>query len=245
MSTKKITVGGIAIDVVRKDIKNLHLGVYPPNGRVRIAAPMRFKDDAIRVFATSKIPWIKKQKAGFSGQERQTKREYVSGETHYFHGRRYILKVIYEDAPPRVKLQKQTHIVLFVRPKSSLAKREEVLTEWYRAELKKDIPDLINKWESKLGVEVSFWGIKKMNTRWGTCARKSRRIWVNLELAKKPKHCLEFIILHEMVHLLERSHNDRFIKPRDPWWAGRDSNPRSQRHLVYSQTRLTTSVPTH
>ncbi len=214
-------IGGIPISVLRKDIKNLHLGVYPPHGRVRIAAPMRFTDEAIRVFAVSKIPWIKNQKVNFKGQERQTKREYVSGESHYFMGRKYILKVIYVDAPPKIELSKKTYIKLFVRPKSSHKKRREIVTEWYRKELKKEIPPLIEKWEKKIGVKVADWGVKKMSTRWGTCNLKAKRIWLNLELVKKTKRCLDFI-----VHILERSHNDHFKALMDKhmpkWKACRD-----------------------
>jgi predicted metal-dependent hydrolase len=205
----QIKVGNISIDVVRKDIKNLHLGVYPPNGRVRIATPLKIDDEAVRLFAISKIAWIKKQKIKFETQERQSERRFVSGESHYYRGRRYLLNVIYHKAAPRVEIRK-TSIDLYVREGSASEQREKVLTEWYRRQLKMQIPALIDKWQKMMGVEVSDWGIKRMKTKWGTCTIAASRIWLNLELAKKPQHCIEYIIVHEMVHLLERNHNDRF-----------------------------------
>lgn len=216
----QIKVGSISIDVVRKDIKNLHLGVYPPNGRVRIAAPLKIDDEAVRLFAISRIPWIKKQKLKFETQERQSQRLFVSGESYYYKGRRYLLNVIYHNAAPRVEIHK-TRIDIYAREGSTNEQREKVLTEWYRKRLKEQIPALIDKWQKKIDVEVKEWGIKHMKTKWGTCTIAQRRIWLNLELAKKPQHCLEYIIVHEMVHLLERNHNDRFIACMDkfmPQW---------------------------
>lgn len=217
----QITVGNIAIDVVRKDIKNLHLGVYPPSGRVRIATPLKINDEAVRLFAISKMAWIKKQQLKFETQERQSKRRFVSGESHYYKGRRYLLNVIYHNAAPKVEIRNKTHIDLYVRVGSTCEKRERVLTKWYRKQLKDQIPALIDKWQQIIGVEVDDWGVKKMKTKWGTCTPASRRIWLNLELAKKPEHCLEYIIVHEMVHLIERNHGDRFVACMDkfvPQW---------------------------
>ncbi|MDD5473649.1 MAG: SprT family zinc-dependent metalloprotease [Candidatus Methanoperedens sp.] len=216
----QITVGNISIDVVRKDIKNLHLGVYPPSGRVRIATPLKIDDEAVRLFAISKMAWIKKQKIKFETQERQSERRFVSGESHYYRGRRYLLNVIYHKTAPRVEIRK-TSIDLYVREGSAREQREKVLTEWYRRQLKEQIPELIDKWQKMMGIEVSDWGIKRMKTKWGTCTNAARRIWLNLELAKKPQHCLEYIIVHEMVHLLERNHNDSFAAYMDkfmPQW---------------------------
>lgn len=216
----QIRVGSISIDVVRKDIKNLHLGVYPPSGRVRIATPLKIDDEAVRLFAISKMAWIKKQQLKFETQERQSERRFVSGESHYYKGRRYLLNVIYHKAAPRVEIRK-TSIYLYVREGSASKPREKVLTEWYRRQLKEQIPALIDKWQKMIGVEVSDWGIKRMKTKWGTCTNAARRIWLNLELAKKPQHCIEYIIVHEMVHLLERNHNDRFAAYMDtfmPQW---------------------------
>ena len=210
MNTSKIEVGNLIIDVVRKNIKNLHLAVYPPTGRVRIAAPLTVNDDAIRLFIVSKISWIKKHQSKFNGQDRESEREFISGESHYYQGQRYLLNVIYHDAKPRVELRNKTYLDLYVRLGSNQLQRQKILTEWYRSKLKEQIPDLINKWKYIVGVEVDDWCIKKMKTRWGSCNRKNKRIWLNLELAKKPLHCLEYIIVHELTHLLERHHNDRF-----------------------------------
>ena len=214
MSTEihQITVNNLVVDIVRKDIKNLHLAVYPPDGRVRVAAPLRVDDEAVRLAVISRLAWIKRQQARLEGQERQSAREVVSGESHYYQGNRYLLNVIYHDSPPKVVLRNNSTIDLFVRTGSDTAKRERVLLEWYRQQLKEAIPPLIAKWEAKFGVEISDWRVKKMKTKWGTCNIEQRRIWLNLELAKKPFRCLEYIIVHEMIHLLERNHTDRFIE---------------------------------
>ena len=217
----RITVGNLSIDVVRKDIKNLHLGVYPPNGRVRIATPLKLDDDAVSLFAITKMVWIRKQQLKFETQERQSERKFVSGESHYYKGRRYILNVIYCNATPKVEIRNKTHIDLYVRVGSTTEQREKVLTTWYRKQLKDQVPALIDKWQKIIGVEVDDWGIKKMKTKWGTCTLASRRIWLNLELAKKSEKSLEYIIVHEMIHLLERNHSDRFIAYQDkfmPHW---------------------------
>lgn len=207
----KITVSNITIDVIRKDIKNIHLAVYPPTGRVRIAAPLSVNDDAIRLFAISKLGWIKRHQREFDAQERISPREYKQRESHYFQGRRYLMKIIEKDEPPKVILRTRTYIELHVRPNTSFEKRQEVITEWYRAELKKLIPGIIEKWEKSLNVTIDEWQVKQMKTNWGTCNIEKKRILINLELAKKPLHCLEYVILHEMVHLLERHHNERFL----------------------------------
>jgi hypothetical protein len=211
----QINVGDFVVDVVRKDIKNLHLAVYPPNGRIRIATPLKIDDEAVRLFVISKIPWIKKHQVNLRSQERQSAREYVSGESHYFNGKRYLLNVIYQDATPKVEIRNKTYIDLYVREGYSQDQCRKVMAEWYRSELKKHIPDLISKWQKIVKVHVDECGIKQMRTKWGTCNIPSKRIWLNLELAKKPLHCLEFIVLHEMVHLLERHHNEKFIKYMD------------------------------
>lgn len=217
----QITVGELVIDVERKQIKNLHLGVYPPNGRVRIAAPLNINDEAVLLFAISKLSWIKKQQRLFASQSRQSEREYVSGESHYVWGERYLLNVIYQKGNPKVVMRNKTHIDLYVRDGSDFLIRQRVMTEWYRRQIKAVIPDLIRKWEPVIGVKVEDWGVKQMKTLWGTCKIEDARIWLNLELAKKPQRCLEYIVVHEMVHLLERHHNDRFIGFMDqflPMW---------------------------
>ena len=214
-------MSGLAVQIVRKDIKNLHLGVYPPNGRVRVAAPLAVSDDAIRLAVIGKLGWIKTQRAKFAAQPRQSEREMVTGESHYFLGRRYRLRVIGQNGPAKMVLRGNSSIDLHIREGSRAEEREQVLRRWYRAQLKALIPPLLDKWQPVVGVRVAEWGVKKMKTKWGSCTSNSRRIWLNLELAKKPVQCLEYIIVHELVHLIERHHNDRFIALMDrhlPKW---------------------------
>ncbi len=200
----------LIIDVVKKDIKNLHLSVHPPDGRVRIASPLKVSDESIRLFAISKLNWIKKKQAKFQAQSRQSPREYLSGESHYFKGDRYLLNVIYHPAPPKVVIRNKTYLDLYVRCGSIQEQREYVLINWYRQQLKAELPSLIAKWEKIIGVTINDWGVKKMKTKWGTCNIQAKRIWLNLELIKKPQHCLEYVIVHELVHLLERNHGELF-----------------------------------
>lgn len=206
----QITVSGIAVNIVRKPIKNLHLGVYPPNGRVRVAAPLAVSDAAVRLAVIGKLGWIKRQRARFEGQPRQSKREMVNGESHHFLGQRYRLRIIEQNAANRVVLRNTTSMHLHVRPETSAEQRERVLHQWYREQLKELIPPLIQKWQKIMGVRVAECGIKRMKTKWGSCNIEARRIWLNLELAKKPVQCLEYIVVHEMVHLVGRHHNERF-----------------------------------
>jgi predicted metal-dependent hydrolase len=209
------------VEVVRKDIKNLHLGVYPPNGRVRVAVPLRLDDEAVRLAVISRLGWIRRQQDGFDQQERQSEREMITGESHYFQGRRYRLDVVEHEGPASISLANSITMKLRVRPGTDRDKREAVLYRWYRHRLREQIPQLIVKWEPRVGVTVAEWGIKKMKTHWGTCNGKARRIWLNLELAKKTASCLEYILVHEMVHFLERYHNDRFRELMDglmPRW---------------------------
>ena len=204
-------IGDFTIDVIRKDIKNLHLAVYPPDGRIRIATPLNLDDDAVRLFAISKLAWIKRKQRKFKNQERQSPRTFVERESHYFRGTRYLLRVTEHKASPKIELKTKTHIDLYIRPNTPAEQRQYFLNEWYRKQLKNEIPTLIGKWEQRIGVKVNDYGIKLMKTKWGTCSIEAKRIWLNLELAKKPTHCLEYIIVHEMVHLLERRHNDQFM----------------------------------
>lgn len=205
-----IELGNISIDVEQKDIKNIHLSVYPPNGKVKIAAPIRMDLDTIRVFAISKLQWIKKQQQILRNQPRETPREYLSGETHFYQGKSYLLKLIEGNNPPKVILT-HSKIELYIRPGATVEKRSAIMNEWYRTQMKEIVPKLIEKWEKKIGLRSNDFGIKKMRTKWGTCNIEAKRIWLNLELAKKPLHCLEYIIVHELVHLLERTHNQTFI----------------------------------
>lgn len=206
----KITVGNIEIDLIRKNIKNIHLSVYPPDGRVRLAVPERMNDEAVRLFAVSKLAWITKQRKKFSEQDRQTVRKFVSGESHYYFGTRYLLNVVETTGKQHIELRGNKYIDLYVRPESTVEKREKIMYDWYRQSLKKIIPAYIKKWEEIMRVTVNDWGVKLMKTKWGTCNVKDKRIWINLELAKKNPRCLEYIIVHEMVHLLERHHNEKY-----------------------------------
>jgi hypothetical protein len=205
-----IEIRGVPVEIVRKDIKNLHVGVYPPDGRVRVAAPINFDDDTVRLAVISRLGWIRRQQGTFRQQVRQSEREFVTGESHYIQGQRYRLDVLTDEGPASVTLPNNSTMVLRVRPESTRDEREAVLQRWYRKHLRKQIPSLLAKWEPEVGVAVSDVRIKKMKTLWGSCNAEAGRIWLNLELAKKPASCLEYILVHEMVHLLERHHNDRF-----------------------------------
>jgi predicted metal-dependent hydrolase len=233
VSTKQhyIEVRGLAIEVVHKDISNLHVGVYPPSGRVRVAAPLRINDEAVRLAVISRLSWIRRQRDHFTSQERQSQREFVTGESHYFQGRRYRLRVIERDGPAHVKLVNNRTIHLFIATGTNGETREATIQRWYRQSLKKQIPQLLTKWEAKVGVTSSEVRIRRMKTRWGSCNANERRIWLNLELAKKPRACLEYIFVHEMVHLRERHHNERFRSLMDAimpnWKSYRDELNRS------------------
>lgn len=210
----QIHLGDITVEVTQKDIKNVHLSVYPPLGQVKIAAPERMELDTIRIYAISKLSWIRKQQAKIRSQDREVPREYITRESHYFLGKRYLLKVIEHTAVPCVKL-KHNSIELYVRPETTKGKRKEILEAWYRNQLKELAHQQITKWESIMGVQTNSFGIKKMRTKWGTCNIEAKRIWLNLELAKKPIQCIDYIIAHELTHLLERNHNSRFVSIMD------------------------------
>lgn len=209
-------IGDICIDVVHKVIKNVHLSVYPPLGRVRISAPVRMDLDTIRVFAISKLNWIKKHQHKIRSQVREAPREYITRESHYYLGRRYLLKVIEGNASPGVAIKHET-MEMYIRPNTGMEKRQVILYEWYRQRLKEIVPGLIAQHEKTMQVHVHEFGIKKMKTRWGTCSIKAKRIWLNLELAKKPIDCVEYVVVHEMVHLLVRNHNERFAAHMDKY----------------------------
>ena len=235
-----MTVGGVEVAVLRKAIKNLHLGVYPPNGRVRVATPLAVSDEAVRLAVVGKLGWIRRQRARFVAQPRQSRREMVSGESHYFQGRRYRLRVVHNDGAAKVVRRNNSTLELQVRPETTVTGRERILQQWYRQHLRELIPALLEKWQAVLGVHASEFGIKKMKTKWGTCNVEARRIWINLELAKKPVSCLEYIIVHELTHLLERNHNDRFTAIMDrhlpTWRMSRkelNSEPLANEHWSY------------
>lgn len=214
-----LLVSDIEIEVAKKNIKNVYLSVYPPNGQVKISAPKKMTDDDIRLFVMSKVPWIKKQQRKFKNQERIPEREYKSGESHYFGGQQYLLNVIYQNSnKSKVEIRNNKYIDLYVKEGSGKEKREDIIKEWYRKELKSIIPPLIQKWEEIMNLRVNEWGVKQMKTRWGTCNINAKRIWLNLELAKKSPHCLEYIIVHEMAHLIERGHGDKFKAIMDRYY---------------------------
>lgn len=223
MSTDRseIQVGDLTMEIDRKDIKNLHLSVYPPDGRVRIATPLRVDDESVRLFAISKLSWIKKQRSRFLNQERESRRAFVTGESHYFKGKRYLLNLIHHHGPSSVSLRNKKYIDLYIREHATQDQREAIIKDWYREKLREEAAPIISKWEKKIGVKLNDWGIKQMKTKWGSCSIDSKRIWLNLELAKKSLECLEYVILHEMVHFLERNHNERYKAHLDkymPTW---------------------------
>lgn len=205
-----IDVDEIPIEVHRKDIKNLHVGVYPPDGKVRVSAPLRLNDEAIRLAIISRLSWIRRQQQDFAKQTRESAREMVTGESHYFQGRRYRLNVVERQGRAQARVVNNTTLELKVKPGTDTAGRWRALERWYRQGLRDQFPELLDKWEPIIGVQVAECRIKRMKTRWGSCNIEARRIWLNLELIKKPATCLEYILVHELVHLLERHHTDRF-----------------------------------
>jgi hypothetical protein len=216
-----MTVGDLRVEIVRKPIKNLHLGVYPPTGRVRVAAPPSVSDDAVRLAVVTRLAWIHRQQARFRTQARQSERDYVSGESHYFLGRRYRIRVIDGAIAGHVFIPNAHRIELHVRPGSDHATRERVFLAWCRRELRARAEPMLRMWAVELGVESPVLGIKRMKTKWGACNASDRRVWLNLELIKKPPQCLEYVIVHELAHLTERRHNERFTAVLDnalPTW---------------------------
>ena len=220
-----LEVGDIEAQVVRKPIKNLYLSVLSPYGKVRVTAPLAMKDAAIRSLLATRLIWIRKKQKKFEGLKIQARREYVSGESHYLWGRPYRLEVVYENRPSGVSIKDEDKIVLSVKPNSNRAKRAQVMLDWYRKELGNAAGVFLQRWQKTMDIRVNSCRIKKMKTRWGSCNHKAGRIWLNLELAKKPEHCLDFIIVHEMTHLLEKGHNSRFKAHMDtfmPLWRQRN-----------------------
>ncbi len=213
-------LNNIDVEVIQKDIKNVHLSVYPPKGRVKVSAPESMAIETIRVYVISKLGWIKKQQEKLCAQVREAPRECIDRESHYFNGKRFLLKIVERDVAPQVSLS-HSKIVLQIRPGADEVKKRSVLDAWYRQQLKEKACSLITQWEKKMDVSVAQLTIRKMKTKWGSCSPVSRSIRINLELAKKPPECLEYIVVHELVHLLEPSHNSRFIALMDrfmPKW---------------------------
>ena len=204
-------IGNLTVEIIKKDIKNLHLGVYPPKGRVRVAAPLSTSDESIRLFVISKMLWIKKQEKFFLSQPRQTARKYVSGETHYIFGKAYRLRVINSDVGTKLVISKKSYIDLYVKSNTTVQQKAKIFENYYRSELRKLIFKIVSKWEKKVGVKTHELKIRKMKTRWGTCNSEDKRIWLNLELAKKPFHCIDYVLVHELIHLKEKKHSKEFL----------------------------------
>lgn len=215
-----ITIGDIVINLTRKDVKHVHLSVHPPHGRVTLVAPSKTRPDVARAYAVSKLTWIRDQQTKLREQARETPRQFVERESHYLWGRRYLLTVVERDAKPSVT-HDHRRITLLIRPDSDQTKREAVMNQWHRSLLHDVIPSLIRKWERKLNVQVEAYYLQRMKTKWGGCNHRARHIRLNTELVKKPKDLLEYVIIHEMAHLLEPTHNDRFVALLDkhfPTW---------------------------
>jgi len=204
-----LDLGDFHAEVVRKAIKHVHLSVYPPDGRVRIAAPAGMELETIRLFAIAKLAWIKRQQRKILAQERETPREFLDRESHYVWGKRYLLKVVEKEAAPAVELG-HSSLLLQVRPGCDAARRQEILDAWYREQIRQAVPALLEKWQPLIGVEAGKIFVQRMRTRWGSCNPAAGHIRLNTDLAKKPPECLEYIVVHELTHLLEPTHNARF-----------------------------------
>ena len=215
-----LTVGGIDVEVVRKPIKNLHLGVYPPHGRVRVAAPLTVNDDAVRLAVITRLGWIRQQQAKFAAQARQSARSYVSGETYFHLGAAYRLRVLRREGAPKVRIAGD-RLELTVPSASDRDYRERVVQRWQRSELREEAEPLVTSWSATMAISPPAFGIKRMRTKWGSCNAAAKRIWLNLELVKKPPACIDYLICHEVAHLIEPSHGERFIALMDrhlPRW---------------------------
>jgi predicted metal-dependent hydrolase len=207
-------LGDIEVEVSFKDIKNVHLSVHPPAGRVRVSAPRRMSLDTIRAFAVSKLSWIKRQQRTMREQEREVPREYLERESHYVWGKRYLLAISEGDQTPAIELH-HSRMSLRVRPGTDGDRRQAIVEEWYRGQIKKTVPPLLAKWQPRMGVKVERVFVQRMKTKWGSCNPVARTIRLNTELAKKPRECIEYIVVHELVHLLEATHNSRFVALMD------------------------------
>jgi predicted metal-dependent hydrolase len=234
----QLELGGVTVDVVTKDIKNLHLSVYPPTGRVRIAAPLHMKLETIRVFAIAKLGWIKRQQRHVVGQDREAQREYLDRESHYVWGKRYLMKVLVSEGAPTVGLSHR-QLVLSLRPNMGEERRGEILDAWYRAQVRAAMPALLARWQPLMGVKADRFFVQRMKTKWGSCTPSTQSIRLNTDLAKKPPGCLEYIVVHELAHLLEPTHNARFTVLMDrflPNWRQLrdDLNRLPLRHVEWS-----------
>jgi predicted metal-dependent hydrolase len=236
--TSLLIVDDLEIVVERKAIKNINLAIYPPDGRVRVSAPMQLTDEHIRSAIISRLSWIKKKKALLIGKANLPVKHFVSGEVHTFFGKKITLQIVFRERWSGAYLGDENTLILIVQADSSVKKRLDVLNDWYREQLGERIPGLLDHWQQVVGVEVSEWRIKRMKTRWGTCNISKKRIWLNLELAKMSPECLEYVLVHELVHLLERYHNKRFWSFMDtflPTW-------RTTRNMMKKESLATPEI---
>lgn len=218
-------LGGIQIDVIRKDIKNVHLSVLPPDGRVRLSAPRRMKDETLRAYTLTRLPWIRQQQRKLVSQPRETPREYLPRESHYVWGERCLLRIVEADAAPSVA-RKHKKLILQVRPGSNRDRRAELLAAWYRTQIRERVDTLLPEWERRLRVRMNTLFVQHMRTKWGSCNPTKGNVRLNTELAKKPPECLEYILVHELIHMIEPTHNKRFVrlmsKHMPDWRSRRD-----------------------
>nr|WP_321463836.1 SprT family zinc-dependent metalloprotease [uncultured Cohaesibacter sp.] len=242
MNTNNISVNilGLDVQVTRKKIKNLHLSVCPPDGRIKLSCPIHFDEERVRLAIISRLPWIRQRQQEFQNQPRQSERKYVDGESHYFRGQRYRLKVIENSTTNRIQIVNNSILRMEIRKSVGLNKKEQLLQDWYRCFLKKETSALFEKWQPRIQKEASGWRIQKMKTKWGSCNTTTGHILINLELAKKSPECLEYIVVHELVHLHERHHNDRFKSLMNEflpsWQLARDklkAEPLAYEHWEY------------
>jgi predicted metal-dependent hydrolase len=217
--SERFQLGDVAIEVTRKAIKHVHLSVHPPSGRVTLSAPLATRLEVARAYAISKLGWIRTQQSRFSSQAREAPRRFVSRESHHVWGRRYLLHIVEQDAKPHVRLDHK-RITLTVRPGTSRLRRAALIHDWHRSLLHAVVPGLIRRWEPKLGVKVRGYFLQRMKTKWGSCNHRARHIRLNTELVKKPRDLLEYVIVHELLHLVEPTHSERFLALLDRHYPG-------------------------
>lgn len=224
IETRQLRIGGLPVELVRKDIKNLHLGVYPPAGRVRVAVPLTVSDEAVRLAVIGRLGWIRRQQAKFKAQLRQSAREMLQGESHYYLGRRYRLNLAETTGRQAVTLKGSTRLILHAHPGADAAARWRVLERWYREQLHELLGPMIERWAAVTGLAVPPWRVRWMKTKWGSCNPRAPRLWFNLALVKVPPECIDYVVLHELLHLVDASHGERFIEAQDnylPDWRER------------------------
>jgi hypothetical protein len=226
METTQLKIGSVEVEVKFKPIKNLHLSVHPPHGNVTVSSPEFFELEKVRIYLITKLGWIKREQKKIANQEREGKKQFITRESHHFLGKRYLLVV--KESPKNYVILKHSQIELHVKPDASIEAKKKILYSWYRKELKSQINVLIEKHAVIMNVNLPEFGIRIMKTKWGSCTTESKKLWFNIELAKKPIDCIEYIVVHEMVHLLERNHNKNFVILMDRYL----SNWRLQKNIL-------------